>query len=120
MTKNSYIFFSICTFGILPLIVNKKAKLRANNVNQHLTYSSIVDFDINQFFNFLGNKINIISCSATLNTLTVAVRNPLNITPQVLTTFKIRGFSKSVDNKFIFIFGNNALTIKSKLDNLLK
>jgi phosphotransferase system IIB component len=115
MTKTRYKILSVFTLGVLPLIVKNKAKALAGKNNDTLTYSTVIDFDINQFYNFLGQRQNIASLTATLNTLIVVVRNKINVTTDQLARFKIKGFNCSIDNKYIFVFGNNSLAIRNKL-----
>ncbi|MDR0985670.1 MAG: DUF4234 domain-containing protein [Mycoplasmataceae bacterium] len=116
--KTSYIFLSIITFGIYPLIVRYKAKKIANTVNNQLTLSSKIDFDINSLINRLGGKDNIIKTSATISTFKVDLKDASNISKETLNKFDIKGFIKN-NNQLIIVFGDNANAISSNINKIL-
>lgn len=117
-TKNKILYIS--TFGIAYLIANKKAKNQLNNKNKEIKKPIAENFDLDKFINLFGGISNIIDAIATISSLKIVCKHPINIDQNI---FKKMGAKGSVvsQNKITILFGDIsydiATQIKSRMEN---
>ncbi|MDR2462024.1 MAG: hypothetical protein LBD05_02360 [Mycoplasmataceae bacterium] len=111
--KKRILFLNIITFGLFHLIASAKAKKKFNGKNK-LNEVGKIPFSIEDFISKLGGIENIISSSATINVLTVIVKNNSNIVKNDFSNFKIKGFMKTGD-KIILTIGDIANSINLEI-----
>lgn len=120
MNRFKIVFFTIITFGIFLIILKAHTKKRINEKSNTINQSEKIDININEFINFLGGKENIVTIASTINSLIVQLKNIIVFDQHKdFKKFKIRGCNK-VNNKYIFLIGNNASAIKEKLNETIK
>lgn len=117
-TKNKILYIS--TFGIAYLIANKKAKNQSNNKNKEIKKPAAENFDLDKFINLFGGLSNITDAIATISSLKIVCKHPINVDQNV---FKKMGAKGSVvsQNKITILFGDIsydiATQIKSRMEN---
>lgn len=117
-TKNKILYIS--TFGIAYLIANKKAKNHSNNKNKEIKKPTAENFELDKFIDLFGGINNIIDAIATISSLKIVCKHPINIDQNI---FKKMGAKGSVvsQNKTTILFGDIsydiATQIKSRMAN---
>lgn len=115
MRKRSLYALYIFTFGIAYFVIKKKAKDRANLVNDELIVSDEVPFEMEKFYNCLGGKENITSCDANINSIKIFVKDIEKINQTEIKKLGAKGSMLS-ENCVTCLFGDYS----KKLDELLK
>jgi len=116
--KTKIVLLSILTFGIYYAIIKSKAKKNYTVSNTLKTYDKS-DINVKTLVDSIGGVKNIESTSSTLSTLSIKVKDSkkININNSILGTLGIKGMNQ-INNKIIFITGNNALAIEKEIRSL--
>jgi len=116
--KTKIILLSIFTFGIYYAIIKSKAK-KGYAVSNSLKKYDKSDINVKTLVDSIGGINNIESTSSTLSTLSIKVKDnkKINVDSSTLGTLGIKGMNQ-INNKIIFITGNNASAIEKEIKNL--
>lgn len=114
MKKIKWILLNIFTFGALYFFAKRKAKSIATNVNDNLTYSTKINFNIDELINDLGGIDNITDSNATLSSLKVNVKNISIVNKSKFIKLGAKGAMIN-NNQVIILFGDNSIAINNEL-----
>lgn len=109
-----YLFY-IITFGIGYFILKSKAKKKANVTNEQLTTTNKIPFKLEDFFDALGGKDNIVKSSATINSIKIVVNNIELIKQDDLKKMGSKGQILSED-AITCLFGDFSQSLNSLID----
>lgn len=115
MKKTKLIFLYVFTFGIAYFVIKAKAKKHATIVNNELTLSYDIPFEINDFYNSVGGKENITSAEANINSIKVFVKDIEKVSQDNIKKLGAKGSMLS-ENCITCLFGDYS----KKLDEVLK
>jgi phosphotransferase system IIB component len=109
---------NIITFGILYFYAKHKAKQQLTTTNSDLTYSTKINFNIDELVDNLGGLDNVIDCNATISSLKITIKNINAINKDNITKLGAKGIMIN-NNQVIILFGDNAMTIDKMLKQKL-
>ncbi|MDR2557429.1 MAG: hypothetical protein LBC33_01125 [Mycoplasmataceae bacterium] len=116
MIKIKYYLLCVITFGILPLVLNRRARRLAKVNHDTLTVTATHRINLDDLLKLLGGVSNLQDVNATITSLTVVLANPVEITQEAIKPFRFAGFYKANANKYIFLTGDNATAIKDAIN----
>jgi PTS system D-glucosamine-specific IIC component len=119
MKKLKWILLNIITFGGVYFFAKHKAKKIVHNTNTDLTYSTKVNFDIDELIRGLGGVDNITASSATLSSLKVNIKDNKLISKEQLAKLGAKGVMIN-NNQVVALFGDNAIMINQSLIERIK
>jgi phosphotransferase system IIB component len=101
------------------MVATHRAKKTATTINDKLTVSTKINFDVQELINVCGGKQNIVSCSATISSVTIVFKQDLNFQKEMFAKFKIRGLIKASD-RITILFGDSSLLIAEQINTFIK
>lgn len=115
MKKFGWVLINIISFGIPALVARNKAKKRASEVKNELTYNDNVGFEIDSLILVLGGKENIAKTSFSLSSVTINVKDITKVNLDGIKQY-CKGFSRSNDS-LILLTGNTSKSISNQINN---
>ncbi|AAF30585.1 DUF4234 domain-containing protein [Ureaplasma parvum] len=109
--KTLIIFLGIITFGIFIIYFFTKAKKVSQIRNTHLIVSSNIPFSLNDFYNCIGSKNNLVNVDATINTLKIELKEINALNNEKLKVLGAKGIMCN-QTKISIIFGDFCLELK--------
>jgi glucose-like phosphotransferase system IIB component len=98
----------------LYFFAKRAAKKTASSTNTNLTYSTKVNFNIDELINGLGGIDNIVASNATLSSLKVNLKDTKLVNKERLMKLGAKGVMTN-NNQVVALFGDNAITINQSL-----
>lgn len=117
--KTKLRLYYIFTFGIGYLKAKKQAKIQATTVNEELTVSEKIPFDLNKLIELLGGLENITKVDATINSLKVNVKEIEKINQKEIKILGAKG-TLLFEDGVTCLFGDYSKKLSELINEQLK